>query len=416
MTSLDIGTKIFGKNRYAIVSARHWAAVASAFTLPWSTSGQAITAAIFVVLALITIKPSDWFLALRSPASAVPIALLGLLLLGMSWSSDPTGAGGITHYFKLLFIPILIATEISPRQGFQIACGFLTGCLMVLVLSLASLTWSSGPWWWFKSAGIPFKDNAVQSGCFALCAFGLAVLATRAAHQMRVRLAVGLSALALLFFADIFLIYVSKTGMIETLALFGLFLFWEFGGHPRALLLAIPVVVIAVIALSFSVPAQRRLAEIATDVRANDASQETLSTASRRDFWRKAVGFIEEAPLLGHGTGSTKSLYESLQTSAPSPYGEAVPDPHNQFLAIAIQVGLLGGALLLLMWWVHFFMFFDGSPISLMGRAIVVQNIVGSLFNSHLSTVTQGTLYCAAIGLLGGLVIRKSHRNSDGQS
>ncbi len=112
-------------------------------------------------------------------------------------------------------------------------------------------------------------------------------------------------------------------------------------------------------------PAQRRLAEIATDIHAVDSgkgsSEATLSTASRLDFWSKAVEFIEQAPLFGHGTGSTKSLYQSLEATRPSPYGEAVPDPHNQFFAIAIQVGLVGGAILLAMWAVHFSMFVGGG-------------------------------------------------------
>jgi O-antigen ligase len=39
-----------------------------------------------------------------------------------------------------------------------------------------------------------------------------------------------------------------------------------------------------------------------------------------------------------------------------------------------------------------------------MGQAIVLQNVVGSLFNSHLTTVTQGMLYCLAVGVLGSVV------------
>jgi O-antigen ligase len=99
-------------------------------------------------------------------------------------------------------------------------------------------------------------------------------------------------------------------------------------------------------------PAQRRLAEIATDIHALDGNREssepTLSTASRLDFW-SAVEFIEKALLFGHGTGSTKSLYQSLEATRPSPYGEAVPDPHNQFFRDRHSDGLVGAAILLAM-------------------------------------------------------------------
>jgi O-antigen ligase len=413
MSSIDLGATRAGGTWQNLAVARHWAAVATAFTLPWSTSGQAVTGAIFVLLALVTIERQAWRETLARPAALLPILLFLWLLLGMAWSPDPLGAGGITHYAKLLLIPVVMATAMTRRQALQIGYGFLTGCLIVLALSWASILWPAGPWGWFKSPGVPVKDNAVQSGCFALCAFGLALGAARAWSSGQSKRAAGMTGLALLFFADIFLIFVSKTGMLEALALVGLFLVW-FGGWRRAVLIAVPVILIIVLALSLSAPAQHRLAEFASDIRADNIAQESVSTASRHDFWMKAIGFIRQAPLFGHGTGSTKSLFQALEASRPSPYGEAVPDPHNQFFAIAIQVGLIGGALLLAMWAVHFLMFAGRDVAGILGQAVVLQNVVGSLFNSHLSTVTQGTLYCLAVGLLGGLVQRRRSHDRDG--
>ena len=409
MSSIAVGPREVGGWSPRVLAARHWSAVATAFTLPWSTSGQAVTGGILVVLALMTVDRESWRATLAKPAALLPLLLFLLLLAGMLWSPDPLGAGGITHYAKLLLIPVVMSAAITPRQAVQIGYGFLAGCLIVLVLSWISMLWPSGPWGWFKSPGVPVKDNAVQSGCFALCAFALVVGAVRAWSVGDKRRAAAMTALALLFFADIFLIFVSKTGMLEALALLGLFLVW-FGGWRRALLIAAPLVVMIGLALSVSAPAQHRLAEFAADMRADRISQESVSTASRQDFWNKAIGFIRQDPLFGHGTGSTRSLYQSLEAARPSPYGEAVPDPHNQFLALAIQVGLVGGALLLAMWATHFLLFAGRGVVGILGQAVVLQNLVGSLFNSHLSTVTQGTLYCLAVGLLGGLVNRRRSR------
>jgi len=258
--------------------------------------------------------------------------------------------------------------------------------------------------------GVPLKDNAVQTGCFALCAFGLALHGVQLWTQDRKALGAALIAFAMVFIANIFLIFISKTGVLMTAALAVLFVF-HVGRLKRLLLVAAPVLLIAAIAVWSSPLAQRRLAEISVDIHAvenssRDRPDATFSTASRIDFWSKAVEFIKQAPLIGHGTGSTKSLYQSLESSRPSPYGEAVPDPHNQFFAIAIQVGLLGGGILLAMWGVHFSTFLGTGIVNALGQAIVVQNVIGSQFNSHVSTVTQGTLYCLLIGLLAGVVER----------
>jgi O-antigen ligase len=399
-----------------LLTGRQIAAVTTAFMIPVSTSGQAIALSFFVLFAALTVERKQWLITLATPAAAIPVGLYLLILIGMSWSPTPFApGGGVAHYAKLLLIPIAMASAFTPRQALQIGHGFLAGCLVVLVLSFLSFFILLPPPFQHSMGGVPLKDNAVQSGCFALCAFALALGGIRVGVAGNRRRAAAMIILALVFLADIFMIFISKTGVLMTAAFIVLFVIHA-EGWKRALLIAVPIALVAAIALWSSAPAQRRLAEIATDINAvegNKGSPEaTLSTASRLDFWSKAVEFIKEAPLFGHGTGSTKSLYQSLEATRPSPYGEAVPDPHNQFFAIAIQVGLVGGAILLLMWAVHFSMFIGRGFASAIGQAVVLQNFIGSLFNSHLSTVTQGMLYCLAVGLLGGLVQRARCRKS----
>jgi O-antigen ligase len=387
-----------------LAEARQVAAIATAFALPLSTSGQAIAVSIFAVLALLTLDRARFRATLRMPAAWLPVALFALIAVGVLWSMLPFGLAikWVGPYAKLLLIPLLMATAFTPRQALQVGIGFLAACTILLILSWASLLWPTGPWGWFKVPGVPVKDNAVQSGSFALCAFGLALGAARSWTQADRRRALALAVLALLFVADIFLIFVSKTGLLMVVVLLGLFLV-QAGGWRRAMIVAIPAVLVIAIALWSSAPAQKRLAEFSTDMQAAK-SDETVSTAARIDFWTKGLDFIKRAPLLGHGTGSIRPLYQSEQAARPSPYGEATPDPHNQFLHVALQVGLIGGALLLAMWIAHAQMFAHHDLASAMGLAVVVQNVVGSLFNSHLSTVTQGMLYCLAVGLLGAVL------------
>ena len=393
-----------------LLTGRQIAAVTTAFMIPVSTSGQAIALSFSVLFVVLTVERREWLNTIATPAAAVPVILYLLMLIGMSWSPTPFApGGGVTHYAKLLLIPVTMACAFTSREALQIGYGFLAGCLVVLVLSFLSFFILLPPPFRHAMDGVPLKDNAVQSGCFALCAFALALGGVRVWVRGYRQRATAMIILALIFLADIFMIFISKTGVLMTVALVGLFVIHA-GGWRRFLLVAAPVALVVAIALWSSAPAHLRLAEIARDIHAVDgdkgSSEPTLSTASRLDFWSKAVEFIKEAPVFGHGTGSTKSLYQSLEATRPSPYGEAVPDPHNQFLAIAIQVGLAGGALLLIMWAVHFSMFIGRGFASAIGQAVVIQNFIGSLFNSHLSTVTQGMLYCLAVGLLGGLVQR----------
>jgi O-antigen ligase len=392
MTKADLPEKL--------AASRQIAAIATAFFLPFSTSGQAIAVSIFVVLALLTLDRERFVTTMQKPAAWLPVALFALILLGVLWSRLPFNDAikWVGPYAKLLLIPLLLATAFTPRQALQIGYG-------LLVLSYAALIWPTGPFSWFKSIGVPFKDNAVQSECFAICALGLALGAVRVWSNGDRRRAVAIGLLALLFFADIFLIFVSKTGMLVAFTMVAILII-AIGGWRTSFIVGIPIVVIVAVTLAVSPGAKSRFSEMATDVTAG-AETKNVSTASRIDFWSKAAEFVKQAPLLGHGTGSIRPLYQSLEATRPSPYGEAVADPHNQFLHITLQVGLIGGALLLAMWVAHFRLLCGRDFASTMGLGIFAMTFVGSLFNSHISQVTQGMLYCLGVGLSGAVVLHR---------
>jgi O-antigen ligase len=72
----------------------------------------------------------------------------------------------------------------------------------------------------------------------------------------------------------------------------------------------------------------------------------------------------------------------------------------------AIQIGLVGAAVLWAMWIAHLFLFRGSDLASWIGLVIVAQNIVGSLFNSHLADFVQGWTYVFGVGVAGGMVLR----------
>jgi O-antigen ligase len=383
-------------------TARQAMAVATAFSLPLSTSAQAIAVSIFVVLAIATLDLQRFTAIIRSPAAWLPAALFGLILIGVTWSSEPLPVAlkWVGPYAKLLLIPIAMMTAFSRKDGLQIAFGFLAACAILLLLSWASIVWPSGPWGWFKGGqAVPVKDNAVQSGEFALCAFGVAYAGLRLWSENRARAVLALS-LAALFFANALFVNISKTGIVMAGALLVLLLL-ETQGWRRGVLIAIPATLAIVVALSFSPSAQVRLKQFLEGTEPVRDNRENISTASRLYFWKQSRIFVASAPVLGHGTGSIAGLYRGFDQSKA--FGE-IPDPHNQFLHTTLQVGLVGGALLIAMWAAHLALFWGGGALRSIGLAIVVQNILGSLFNSHISTVTQGMLYCLGVGLIGALI------------
>jgi hypothetical protein len=61
--------------------------------------------------------------------------------------------------------------------------------------------------------------------------------------------------------------------------------------------------------------------------------------------------------------------------------------------------------------WVSQLLLFRGSSLGdWVGLVVVVQNIVGSLFNSHIFDFVQGWTFVIGIGVAGGMVLGRQRR------
>jgi O-antigen ligase len=91
----------------------------------------------------------------------------------------------------------------------------------------------------------------------------------------------------------------------------------------------------------------------------------------------------------------------------------ATVNPHNQIFAVAIQLGLLGAAVLVAMWAAHFPLFCGCGQAAWIGMVVVVENVVSSLVNSDLFDFSQGWLYVFGVGVAGGIRLRERKLDAD---
>ena len=140
------------------------------------------------------------------------------------------------------------------------------------------------------------------------------------------------------------------------------------------------------------------------------------SSGERFEFWKKSIAAIQRAPLFGHGTGSIQSEMRRETQGQTGPYATVTPNPHQQTLAVALQIGAAGALLLWAMWIAHLLLFRDAGLAAWVGLVVVVQNVVGSLFNSHLFDFTQGWTYVVGVGIAGGVMLRELKQNEAGQA
>jgi O-antigen ligase len=379
--------------------------VVVAASLPWSTSATAILAVLWVLVLVPTLDLGDLKRQVGTAAGGLPALLVALGVAGMLWAdvSFTERWNGIDSFVKLLAVPLLLVQFHRSDRARCVFMAYLGSCTLLLVSSTVIELFHP-----FSLALRPFpnevlvKNAATQSGEFVTCIFGLLYLAYDAMDRRRWAWLLAFVFVICGMLANMLFVATGRTALVVGAVLLAIFAVKKRDGRTIAIL-ACAVVLAAAGWLSSSY-LQSRVVDFFKDLQLYQAAETVTSSGERLVFWTKSIDFIREAPLVGHGTGSIRSQFEKSAFGQTGAAAEAAANPHNQTLAVGIQLGFVGMAILWAMWISHLMLFRGNSLIAWIGLVIVVQNVVGSLFNSHLFDFLQGWTYVVGVGVAGGTV------------
>jgi O-antigen ligase len=403
-------------DRGALRRAADWLAVAVAVSLPWSTSATGILIAIWLVVVLLTLDVAAVRRELATAAGGLPGLLCALAAVGMLWADTNWSArlAGFVPFLRLFIIPLLLAQFRRSDHGLRVLIGFLASAIGVLIFSWVLVLFPALPWHTLE-VGVPVKDYILQSGEFLICAFALFALAFDAVRMGRWRLIAGIFALALLFLANIIFVATARTTLLVA-AVFVLLLGWRQFRWKGLLSAAILFAILGVGVAIESPYLRARLNTSINELRAYERNGELSayeangvpnSTAQHLALLKQSVSIVRMALVLGHGTGSIPQQFRNSALGKSVGSSVVLSNPHNQILNVAIQLGFVGAVVLLTMWASHFLLFCDSTLTAWIGLLVVTDNVVSSLFSSHLFDFTQGWLYIFGVGVVGGIVQRE---------
>lgn len=383
-------------------------AVAVAVSLPWSTSATSILVVVWLIVLLPTLRLAELRRELTTAAGGLPVLLLLFGMAGMLWAdvAPIERWKGLDSFLKLLVIPLLLIQFRRSDRGLWVLGGYLAACTALLLVS-AFMSVTAGPWWPNPIYGVPVKNEATQSGEFVTCIFGLLFLAVEFCEHRRQPWLIGLLVVVMLGMAvDIFFVATGRTALVIISVLLVLFAVKKLRVRGIVILSA-GAILIGAIGWMSSPYLRNRTLDVWREIQRYEATNEINSSSERIEFWKKSVAFISEAPIIGHGTGSMHALFTMSAIGQSGPASTATTNPHNQTFAVAIQLGLIGVGVLWAMWIAHLLLFRGPGLVEWIGLVVVVQNIVGSLFNSHLFDFTQGWVYVFGVGVAGGMVLKR---------
>ena len=354
---------------------------------------------------------------LKRPICYLPFALVGLALVGTLWSDAAWGARlyAVSPTLKLLVLPGLFDHFERSSRGIWVFVAFLVSCALLMVMSWIV---AMDPSFTLKSPsepggrGIFVKNYIAQSQEFALCAVALAYPVIRLLQTNRVWQALVLVAISLGFIVNMAFVIVSRTAMVTIPIMLAVFALLHLKWRTSVMIFGV-LAVMAGLAWGTSPQLQTTLDTFSRDYRLYMTENVPTSIGIRLEFWKKSLQFFARAPVIGHGTGSTRGLFERAATGDTySATSQVIGNPHNQTLNVAVQWGSAGIVLLYGMWLVHLLLFRGDDLASWIGLLVVVQNIFTSLFNSHIFDFHEGWMYVLGVGVAGGMTLAARQRNA----
>jgi O-antigen ligase len=380
-------------------------------SLPLSTSGTSILLGAILLLWIAGGEYRVKFQILRRhPLAVAALALFGLYVLGLSYGK-PSGrvAFDVSHFLLLAIFITLFRDEAMRRFALK---GFLAAAILLMALSYLA---------WFSllppidflhvKPGSPLviQDRITYSFFMALAAYIFIVHAffSRSVPERLIYALLAVPAVLNVFMIE------SKTAHVVLPIMIGYFLIrqWRWKG-AAAFFIGIAMIATAIYHIPVSAPHQR-IAEAVKEFKQwqPDIGDET-STGHRLEFYRYSLKIIRDHPFFGVGVGNLKGAFESRVKNQ----GIATDNPHNEYLLVTVQLGLIGLAALFYLFYTQWRLapMLPTKREEIMARGVVLAFIVACLFNSFLTDYDEGIFFIWISGLLfSGLSTFKNEKGMD---
>lgn len=411
--------------------AAGWTTTALGFTLPiWVVADSLLVGLLIACWA----ASGEWREKLRrvtsSPVSISVILLFAWLLLGTLWGEGALEERvvWVKKYADLLLIPLLISMAIDAQERRLAILALAASLVVTLVLSFAlslGILPTGGlincdpfnPCLLKKQIpcdpSIPCVPDNYRPVCDPsnpcifkkhtthnlLMAFGVLVFGVLAWKSTHPWVRWGWAVAACLAASNVLLMVQGRTGYV-VLAGLAIVVFHVYFGW-RGMVAAVMILsVMFSAAYHVSTSFRDRVDLVATGVAQWNPQTATYDGVTERmEFFYHTIGIIQDHPLMGVGTGGFAQAYalRVQQRGLPVP-----THPHNQYLLVMVQVGVIG--LGLLFWllgrqWRSATLIGDATS-GLLARGLVVTIAVACLFQPALNDHTEKLFYCLFSGLL----------------
>lgn len=376
------------------------------FAVPISVALDNLLLAAVLLGVLFNIR-AVWQIATQHPVARAAWLLFAVLFIAIFYGAAPLreAAGILGKYADLAFVPLfmlMLSDEVVRRRA---RYAFLASMGLTLLLSfMVGLNLLPVQHWMntFATPANPviFHSHITQNNMMAFAVF-LALLNLRVAATRWAQAAWGLY--ALLGTVNVLFMVQGRTGYVILLVLLGWFAWTTMARHMhgrgrawgwrQGMAVMLALTALAAAAYQASPRLHDRVGLVMSEYRAwqPDHGKDT-STGQRLDYYYNTLQIVRQHPVFGVGTGGFPAAF-AQQTQGKDVL--QTRNPHNEYLMITVQTGVLGLALLLSLFYTQWRCAPKlGTPFEQdAARGLVLAYLANSLFNSPLLDHADGLLF-----------------------
>lgn len=331
-------------------------------------------------------------LVLSQPIVVATLAFYLMLFLATTYSiaTWSESLGACWGWRKILLLPIAAALFDDESWKYRIALIFIGITSTCATLSLATNFFGIGLYKY--PIGIIIRNHATQGIMFSVAAFTAAILLILNANKFSLVQKWLLAFSIAILTCNVIYITPGRSGYLALIVL-GITLAYSHihskkkFAIPALIILAIPLLLLS------SPTVRQRVTQgfneaVAFENKPGDKGGST-SIGLRMSLWSNTIVLIREHPALGYGTGSFQIAYKNIVLEKNDWEKQMIHDPHNQFLKITAEHGVIGLIIFLSIILAAFrqkptFIFYS------LGAGVLLAWCGNSLFSSHFSTFSEG--------------------------
>ncbi len=383
------------------LKTRYILAILIGLAIPTSTALTNVLCPFALLFILMEGQYAQKFSILRHHNIAI-VATLLVAIMGIGFLYTPVAFYEailmLDKYREFFYIPmfILIFRDEKARKWGLYAFLAIMGITLVLsyFMAITGLDIGKGD----PQNPFIFKNHITQNLLMTLATYFVMIKAWQE-KQWWYSIIIALAIYNILFMSA------GRTGYLILFCLIIVF-FYQVYNLKGILIGSLILIIVGGIAYNFSGVLQYRIDKAATNIQDYQHGNTNTSVGLRLEFYENSLILITKHPILGSGTGSFSHEYNKLFTKFTA-------NPHNDYLMIAVQWGVIGVGLfillLYLMWQASYSL---NQQTRFMAQGLVVTIVVGCLINSLWLDNTEGHLFAYLIGVFYGGIGTRNYSNS----